>query len=176
MSVSRIEIEEKYSNLWTRVTVLTLLLTPVLYFAYLSILDVLWRGIFRLLALISFSAAVFSGLKVMEGKHSMTLEIKDNHLVVNYFRNTRQVKEDLFEIDNIESVTTDQLPDDVFTNKFLTNDRTILLRFRDSDRELNLFELEGRILSVNNETAGRVAQFLNEHLGEEKKSGQISDR
>ena len=175
MPVTKIEIEEKFSNLWSHITVFTVLLTAVLFIVYRTIEDILWRGIFRLSALISFAAAVLSGLKVMEGKHSMTLEIQDGYLVVIYFRKAQQVQEDLFELGDIESVTSGHLPSDLFTNYLLSNDQTVLLHLRDSDRELNLFELGGRILSVNRETAERVVSFLEKHLENKSESGEISD-
>lgn len=175
MAVPKIEIEEKFSNLWSHITVFTVLLTVVLFIVYRTMGDILWRGIFRLSALISFAAAVLSGLKVMEGKHSMTLIIQDGYLVVSYFRKEQQVHEDLFELDDIESVTSDQLPVEIFSNYFLANDQTVLLHLRNSGRELNLFELGGRILSVNRDAAERVVSFLEKHVGNKREAGKISD-
>lgn len=158
-----ITVKEKYSSQWSTITILLGALTLIFFTGFLYIDSVVWEGIMRLTAFIFFAATIFSGLKVMEGKHIIHLDIEDEYLLVSYFRDDQKVQEDIYDITEIEDVYIDRLPPTVFTNTFLFKDKTVMIGLRDSERPLNLFALSGRVLSITPSTARKVVEFISDN-------------
>lgn len=161
---SRLVLEEKYSAWWTQITVGLALLAIVLFVIYSNMDDVLWKGVLRLGSFGFLAAAVFSGLKVMEGKHSIILMVEDGHLVASYQKKGRQVGEDIFELDNITALYVDHLPSYFFSsNEFLFNDLQVVMEQSDSDLPLTLAKVGGRSLPLSRKSADEAVRFITRH-------------
>lgn len=163
---SRLVLEEKYSVWWVQITTGLALSAVVLFLVYTNIDDVLWKGIFRLASFSFLAATVFSGLKVMEGKHSILMEIKDGHLIIYYRKRGQQIGEDIFELDKIKSLYVDTPPSYFFTSYIFLNDRHVVMEQKDSDRPLSLIEIDGRTLALSRETAEEGVRFIARHAEE----------
>lgn len=160
---TRLVLEEKYSTWWVQITAGLSLTALLLFVLFSNMEDVLWKGIVRLASFGFLAAAVFSGLKVMEGKHTIILEIKDGHLTVTYRKRDRQVGEDIFDLDNITALYIDHLPSYLFSNDFIFNDLQVVMQLADSDRPLTLVERDGRALPLSRDTAGEAVKFILAH-------------
>ena len=161
---AKLVLEEKYSSWWAEVTI-GLGLSALLLFVIFSLVDdVLWKGILRLGSFGFLAAAVFSGLKVMEGKHSITLAVKNGHLIVSYRKRGHNVGEDIFELDNITSVYVDNLSSEFFPqNLFTVSEQQVVLELEDSDRPLTLAEVGGRTLALSQQSARVAVKFISGH-------------
>lgn len=159
---ARITIEEKYSGYWVQITFALAGATILFLLVYTNIDDVLWKGILRLAAFVFLAGTVLSGLKLIEGKHAITLEVKDGFLLLSCRRKNKKVSEDRFEIDNMASLYIDHYSS-FFGEEFVFNDLHILIVLKDSDRPLNLVETGGRSLALSKENAAKAIRFIKRH-------------
>lgn len=156
-------IEEKYSNYWLQLTAALVLVTLIFFGLYSTSDDLLWKGYLRLIAFCSMAGAVISGLKVMQGKHTIELAVSDGNLVITYIRKKKRVAEDIFELANFKSLQVRSRPTGRFGSEFLFKDRVITMELTDSDRPLTLVELHGRPLALSRESATKILEFLEAH-------------
>ena len=152
-------IEEKYSRYWIQITVGLTIGTVIFFGGYNFIEDVLWEGILRLVAFCFLAAAVFSGLKVMEGKHSVQIKTEEQNLILSYYRNESIISRDVFELKNIGEIFLE--PHSGFMGEHIfMNDFNIRFVPVDSDRPLNLIEVNGRPLALSSEDAEKLMKFV----------------
>lgn len=156
-------IEEKYSHHWITVTGLLIAAAAGLFIGYSLIENILWKGILRLASFACLAGAVFSGLKVMQGKHEVELLTEDDDLVIVYRRDGRTISRDLFELEKIGTVSIERHSD--YLGKYLfSEDLNIRFVPADSDRPLNLIEVHGRALALSNADADRIIRFIQERV------------
>lgn len=161
-----IVVNEKYSNNWKTMLYSSLAFAAITFIMYLNLNDVLWSGIVRLTAFISFSLSIFCMLKVMEGRKTFRLSVNDDSLHISYLKNNNIVQEDVLNQNKIESVykvpSFYKLP--LIDYQFsLSNTCNFKVRFTDSDRDISLLTFGGRFLSVDKETGIRLEEFLKAH-------------
>jgi len=158
---NRLVLEEKYSAWWTQITIGLALSAVLLYLMYTNVDDVLWKGILRLGSFGFLAGAVLSGLKVMEGKHTIILVIVDEHLKVSYWKRERKVGEDIFRLENITALHIDRHPSYFFPqNAWFAGEFQVVLDLYDSDRPLALAEVDGRRLILSQQTAAEAVRFI----------------
>lgn len=152
-------IEEKYSRFWIQITA-TLASGAFLFFiGYNNISDVLWKGILRLVAFGFLAGTVFSTLKVLQGKHSIYIETKEENLILTYYRNDEVISRDIFELDSIDQLYCE--PHTGFIGEsFLLEDLNIKFIPTDSDRALNLVEVHGRALALAKKDAHQLLDYI----------------
>lgn len=161
--VETIEINEKYSNNWRTTLYSSLAIAAVTFLIYLNLDDVLWSGIIRLIAFISFSLSIFCMLKVLEGKKTFRLTMKNGSLHVYYLKNGDIVQEEKLKRDDIQSIY--KVPSLI---EFPFIDYTITLssvynfkvKFSDSEDASSLFRFGGRILTVDQQSSYRLEEYL----------------
>ena len=156
---SELEIKEKFSRYWRTLTALLALISLLFFIAYWIQSDPFWGGIFRLISFICFAGAVIGGLKVMEGQHSIQLQLENGHLGVRFFKKGEELQHDLFELDNIANVRIESIPT-YFSDQLTYNGYSVVLELKDSDRPLQLIELNSRTLSISREDASEIVEFL----------------
>lgn len=159
-------LNEKYSDNWKPTLYFSLLLAILAFILYLTIGDVLWSGILRLAAFISFSLSVFCMLKAMEGKKTFRISIKDNHLAIAYLEKEDVARKEVHTLDEIDFIYKEphkyKLPL-TDNNFFLADSSDFKIRFLNSDHDISLFKFGGRVLSVDEKTGTRLQQFLESH-------------
>ncbi|MDZ7693839.1 MAG: hypothetical protein U5K69_22415 [Balneolaceae bacterium] len=155
-------VEEKYSGYWIQITIALGLITVAFLFVYSITSDILWKGILRLIAFGGLAATVFSALKVMQGKHTVHLEISDTNLLLTYTRKSQTISKDIFSLDNIDVLYSEKHAS-FMGEALLFNDQNVRFVPVDSDRPLNLVEVKGRPLALSEEDAQRVKDFVENH-------------
>lgn len=152
-------IEEKYSRYWIQITVALGLGTILILGADSWIEDLYWQGMSRVVAFGFLAATVFSALKVMQGKHTIEIQTEQDNLVITYRKNDREISRDVFALSNISTLQYEQHGSFLGSAIFLNS---MNLRFvpADSDRPLNLIEVNGRALPLTRDDARQIAEFV----------------
>lgn len=158
-----INVEEKFSGNWSLAALAGFIFSLLFFWGYLIIDDTVIRSVVRLVAFVLFASAVFSGLKLLDGKHTISLSIQDNFLEITFFRKEKQVDKAVFTLSDITGIRVGPLSPHVFTNRFLIEDYNLSLIMEDYDRPLPLLQVKGRSLSVNKDTAERISNFIETH-------------
>jgi len=162
-----IEVKEKYSNKWTPALFISLLVALIAFLIYLNLDDVLWTGIFRLLAFISLSLGIFCMLKVMEGSKTFGVEIRDDLLLISYLKNKEVIDTEKLKIEDIKSIYREP-----HRLKFLFSDYHIELSgnhcfkvefHNEEESDMALFKFGGRVLTVDEKSGQKLEQFLKRH-------------
>lgn len=156
----QLEIKEKFSRYWSRLTGVLAIISVLFFIAYWYQADPFWSGIFRFISFIGFAGAVIAGLKVMEGQHTVVLEKEEEHLGIRFYKKEEELQYDFFELSNISSARVETLPTYFFSSYFTYNGYSVVLDLEDSDRPLQLIELNGRTLSISKEDAYEIVDFL----------------
>ncbi|MFH5885805.1 hypothetical protein ACG2F4_15975 [Halalkalibaculum sp. DA3122] len=155
-------IKEKYSGYWIQITSALALGTLLFLGAYHVAEDVVWEGVLRLIAFGLLAGTVLSGLKVMQGKHTIECSTENGELILTYLRKDRVVSRDIFKLGNIETVYTEPNTQ-FFGTGFFPGDLNIKFMPADSDRPLTLVEVHGRALALTKEDAEHLISYIHEH-------------
>lgn len=162
-----IEIKEKYSNNWKPTLYSSLLIALITYLIYLNLDDVLWGGIIRLIAFMSFSLSIFCMLKVMEGSKTFRVSVSGDSLSIAYLKNEDIVQTEELKKEEIQSIY--KLPYQLklpFTDYGikLPGNRDFKVKFyADEEKDMSLFKFGGRVLTVDKESGEKLEQFLKTH-------------
>ena len=162
-----IEVKEKYSNNWKPTLYASLLIALSTFLIYLNLDDVLWTGIFRLIAFMSLSLGIFCMLKVMEGAKSFAVEIRDGLLQISYYKKNDVIGTEKLNIEDIQSIYAEphklSLPFSDFQFE-LAGNHSFMVMFRNDDaRDMPLFKFGGRVLAVDEKSGQKLEQFLKQH-------------
>lgn len=160
-----IEVNEKYSNNWKPILYFSLIFATITFVIYLNLNDVLWTGIFRLIAFMSFTLSIFCMLKVMEGRKTFRLSIENGSLHIAYLKNQHVIQEEILDKNKIESVY--RVPS---TSKFkvpfsdyrfsFSKTCNFKVRFNDTNKDICLFKFGGRVLTVDEESGRELQNFF----------------
>jgi Fe2+ transport system protein FeoA len=166
-------IEEKYSRYWVHITSVLLVGALLFFIGYTSIEDILWKGILRLIAFGFLAGSVFSGLKVMQGKHTVEVDIEDDNLILTYRKKGRDVSRDTFALDSIGNLYYES--HNGFWGRAFFKDCNIKFVPTDSDRPLTLVEVHGKALALSQENARKLMTFISDHAPNAKISNSSDD-
>lgn len=158
----QITIEEKYSGYWIQITIGIAILTVIFLVAYSMSSDILWEGIFRLIAFAGLAGTVMSALKVMQGKFTIHFEIENKNLSISYLKGDRTVGNDLFPLDDVGMLYTENHASFMGENLFF-NDQNVRFIPVESDRPLYLVKVNGRPLALPVKDAEKVLRFVAAH-------------
>lgn len=151
-------IEEQREPYWKFVAAVTAILAVVLFVIYWNMSDVFWAGMVRLASFACFAGAILSGLKAVEGGITIEVHITNSTLIFRYLKKGKPVLEGEHELDNIESVSYAGSTS-VFSSE---SNYVIIIKFRDSDKNFNLFHFSGRSIKLSRDDTHRLVQFLDE--------------
>ena len=161
-----IVVEEKFSSSWKNTFFYSLGLAAVLFLLYLYISNVIWIGILRLAAFISFSLAIFCLLRIMEGRKRLRVEVDDKNLRIVYLKKEKVLNEEVLSRSNIDSIykkpSTFALP---FTDIEFSLSNTWLFNIDMSNIERggSLFRFGGKSLPVDKINSQQLEVFFKEH-------------
>ena len=161
-----IEVNEKYSNNWKPTLYTSLAIAAVTFVIFLYLDNVLWAGIFRLTAFISFSLSIFCMLKVMEGRKTFRISVRNGSLHISYLKNNEVLQTEKLKKEQIESVYKTpfhfKLP--IADYRFsLANNCNFKVRFRDQEKDMSLFKFGGRALTIDEEESYKLERFFKDH-------------
>lgn len=153
-------IEEKYSRFWPLIALVSGI-TAVLSFIFYLIADgVLLEGYIRLISFAFFALMILSLFKVKDGKVRISMVVEDGKLHLEYRVRGRLIYSEEFQLEEIDDVKIDRMPDRSLYNEFAKNDRCVRFKKPKSAGWLYLNELHGRVIPLNRENAQRMEQYL----------------
>lgn len=161
-----IEVNEKYSNNWKPTLYSSLVIAAITFVIFLNLEDVIWSGIFRLVAFISFSLSIFCMLKVMEGRKTFRIAMRDGSLQISYIKNNEVVQTEQIRQKKIDSIYKAPF---YFTFPFteyrfpLKTGSNFKVRFREEESDANLFKFGGRVLTVDEKESHKLENFFRNH-------------
>lgn len=156
-------IEEKYSKYWTYITIGLTGLTILFLALYSNAEGTVLKGYLKLIAFAGLAATVLSALKVMQGRHSVQLKIEDNNILLSYYRRNQKVDDDVFELNSIKSLKVNYPQSNIFDALFVFNNPVLIVEFKDSDRTLNLIEVNSRPLPLSMESVQIITRYISDH-------------
>lgn len=154
-------IYEKYSRFWPLTAVLSILLSLVLFIVYLSATDILFEGYMRLLAFAFFALGLLSLFKVNEGRIEIVLtQIDDNTVQIDYNVRNKSVFTEQWGIHELIHLKIDEMPNRSVYNDIMQSDRCIRLRRENESDWIYLNKVNGRVIPLTEENAGKIFNFL----------------
>lgn len=160
---SSLTVTEIHLKHWRPFTISAGVLCVILFILFWNIEDPLWGSIFRIASFLCFAAAVFGGLKLMEGELTLNLEIDDRRLIVRYFKEGRTVLEEDYRLSTIKQIFS-TVPEDRWSLPFSKQRlEGFIIDFHNSDRSFFLFEFGGRPLVFTPEDVRQITAFLSSH-------------
>lgn len=159
-------LDEKFSSTWKSTFFSSLGLAAVAFLLYLNAENVIWVGIFRLAAFISFSLGIFCLLRIMEGPKQFKVEADNKNLHITYLKNKNALHEEVLSRDEINCIykrpSTLGIP---FTEaEFSVPDSWMFnIEMTDIERDGSLFRFGGKALTVDKQNGQQLDAFLKAH-------------
>ena len=162
-----VNVKEKYSSNWKPALYASLLLALITFLIYLNLDDVLWTGIFRLIAFMSLSLGIFCMLKVMEGVKTFEVAIRDDSLLISYLKNGDTIGNDKLKLDEIQSIYREPYQLKMPFTEYgipLSGNSNFKVAFKNKEEnDMALFKFGGRVLAVDENSGQELEQFLRRH-------------
>lgn len=159
----KITVKEQFSPRWKYTAILCSIAAILFFILYLIGNNPLWIGIYRLVAFIAFICAVFSFLRLREGKKELRLECIDEHLAITYLHKSKIIKEELFERNTIRDINKQEYkPFGKFS--FFDQGYQYFISFTDTDNKLSMFEYSGRNLHFSSDVTKKIDEFLEKNI------------
>lgn len=160
-------VKEKYSRHWPVIAIASAVLAALLWGAYMLTSNVLIESYLRFAAFCFFALSLLSFFKVKDGQIQIDMKVDDDGgLIMDYLVRNKQIGHDAFDLNRVESVEINQMPNRSLYNDFATGDRTIRFKRKDSDDWLYLTEVHGRVIPLDNSNAEKIHGFINNYLTE----------
>lgn len=159
-------IDEKYSSNWKITLYTSLLLAAITFVIYINIDDVIWTGIFRLTAFMSFSLSVFCLLKIMEGQKRFRLEVDNNSIHIAYLKKEKVVHEEVLDQKDVIGIykVPSELRVPILPYKIkLTNSWLFMVKLANDAYDSSLFTFSGKPLAVDKKSGNKLEHFLDTH-------------
>lgn len=162
-----LEIKEKYSVYWKPGLIISLLISFSTFLIYQNLDDVLWAGIFRLVAFICLTIGIFCMLKLMEGAKTFEINISEGKLNITYMKNDEIIGSERLQTEQIKAIYSEpyqiKFPfvDYQITLSNNCNFKVTLIGEEKSD--VSLFKFGGKVLTVDNKSEKRLKLFLKQY-------------
>lgn len=163
-------IKEKIDPLWKYGTSIAGVLTLLFSLLFWNLSDPLWVGIFRLVAFIFFSYAVFGILKQLGGPLRLVISYTPEYLHIKYSKKEKIVQQEKIELNTIREFTIVEESSLLDWLSDYPKPATLHIRFRDQDHSRPLFEHDGRILFFDRKTISETDHYLRETLTFQKQT------
>ena len=157
-----ITIREQEYHLWKTGTYIAGLLSLFFGLVFWNLTDPLWVGIFRLLAFIFFSLAVFGVLKRLGGPLKIVISNSPEYLTVEYQQKDKTVQQEQFERSTIQGFQSSGSSPKRWLSSVIPSpsSKTLFICFNDQAHNLPLFEYSGRTLFFSSSTIREVEHYL----------------
>ena len=156
-------VDEKFSRYWIWAFGSSAIFSLSLFIFSQITSNTLLEGYLQLGAFICFSVAIFSIVKIREGKKNIRVSFKDKNLVVDILKSKDTLKRDKYSLKDIKDLqllsSQISIP---FLNIFIDRKdaATFQLQLEEEDKPFYLFQFGGQIISVNHKAAARISDFL----------------
>lgn len=159
--MNELRIEEKYSSKWPLITVLSTILAIATFSSLFFIENTLIAGYARLTAFGLFVLGVIGLFKLREGKVELNFTIDEDHFLnVDYLVKNELKHSESWDIDEIDTVKIDEMPNRSFYNDIVTKDRCVLIRSKDQNDWTYLHKLHGRVIPLYKDSAQKIKTFI----------------
>lgn len=159
-------IDEKYSNNWKLIFYTSLFLAAVTFLIHLNLNDVVWSGILRLVAFISFSLSIFCILKLFEGQKKFRVAVDGKSVHIAYLKKDKIVREEVLDLNDITGIyrtpSVYRVPV-IGIQIQLSNTWLFKVSIADTEQDSSLFTFGGRALPVDQKSSLKLEQFLQTH-------------
>jgi len=160
----KLTVFEKYSRHWPMITIFCGVLSVILFGLFLLIESVLVGGYLRLGAFASFAVCLLSYFKLRDGQIKIDLSIDDKKkLFIDYHVKGQNVYKESFSLNELEAFKVDTVPNKSFYNDLFTGDYRVMYKKSDYYSFLNLIELRGRLIPLDEENASHIVTFIEHH-------------
>ena len=155
---------EKYSQHWPLVTILCGVLSVIFFGLFLLTDNALLGGYLRLAAFASFAVCLLSYFKIRDGQIKLNLSIDDSKkLLIDYYMKDQVVYKESFTLKEFEDLKMDTVPNKSFYNDLFSGDFRVIYKKSDYESFLNLIELRGRLIPLDEENASHIITFIKHH-------------
>lgn len=157
-----ITIREQQYQLWKTGTYLAAVLSLVFGLIFWNLTNPFWVGIFRLLAFVFFSLAVFGVLKRLGGPLKIIINATPEYLTIEYQQKDKIVQQEQFERSTIEGFQPSENKQERWLSSVISSpsSQTLVICFNDQAHNLPLFEYSGRTLFFSQSTIQEVESYL----------------
>lgn len=155
-----ITLHEKYSSYWPLITYSSIILSLILFTAYLFSEGVLLSGYLRLFAFIFFAAGIFGLFKMKDGKVKMVVEAKESVVISRFFRNGEQILEESWNLDQLQDVQVQEMPNKNFYYDLVKSSKAVRVKGSDDDSWLYFNKISNRIIPLEKHQAESLRDFL----------------
>lgn len=158
--MNKLVINEKYSEYWPLVAVLSLILAIILFIAYQMMDDVLWMGYVRLASFSLFALALLSYFKVRDGQVEITIKVEGDVVESIYKVRNEIIFHVKHQTSDFYKLKIDQMPDKSLYNDFVKSDKCVRFRRENENAWYYFNEIESRVIPLSKENASQLYGFL----------------
>lgn len=155
-------INEKYSRHWPFIAVISAVFALLFYISYHFTGNVLLEGYLRLTAFGLFALALLSLFKLKDGKVEINIDLEESKLVLNYRVRGKIINEEEIELNKIETLRIDEMPNRSIYNDFNKSDRCVRYKRSDSENWIYLNEVHGRVIPLDLKDTEEIVTFVEE--------------
>lgn len=159
-----LEVTEKYSKYWPAITVGSLIISVILFAAFIYTENLLLESYLRLAAFAFFVIGFLSYFKLRDGQMTIHYKLEDaqgNILQISYSADGLTHYEESIDLDDVTELKTDDMPNRSLYNDFYKRDKSVRFKKRHMDGWLYLNELHGRVIPLSEENAKSIVTFIN---------------
>lgn len=161
---NQLVVNEKYSLYWPGISIISAICSVLFFISYQLSGDVLLEGYLRLTSFGFFALAVLSFFKVKDGRMEITFLKNDSVLEIFYKVRNKLVHEEEIDLDKIEEIKTEQMPNKSIYNDFKKSDRCVRFKRKDSPNWIYLNEIHGRVIPLDQNNAADITQFVKQFM------------
>lgn len=156
-------VSEKYSRYWPSIAAGSIILSIIMFGAYIMVSDVLIGSYLRLAAFAFFVIGFLSFFKLRDGRVQIDFVLKDDagpHLDVLYSVRGRNIHAEMIDLSEITEIKVDQMPNRSLYNDFNKVDRSVRFQKEDMAGWLYLNEIHGRVIPLSKENAEVIVRYI----------------
>jgi len=162
-----LSFQEDFHALWRYGTWIAAGLSLLFALIFWSLTNPLWVGIFRLVAFVFFSFAVFGLLKRLSGPLQLVISRTPEDIIIEYRKKEKVVHVEKIERATIGDITISE--DSSFLSRLPATEQstTLFIHFQDEEQSLPLFEYDGRTLFFNRSSMLEADRYLQNSMSQE---------
>ena len=158
--MKKLVIQEKYSQYWPFIAVLSLILAIVLFLTYQMMNNVLWIGYVRLASFSFFALSLLSFFKVRDGQVEITIVVEDGVAESIYKVRDKVIFHAEHPVSDFYKLKVDQMPNKSLYNDFVKSDKCVRFRRENENAWYYFNEIESRVIPLSEENASQRLNFL----------------
>ncbi len=157
----KLTVEEKYSQHWPFVCVLSLIVAGALFYNYQITENILLEGYLRLASFGFLALSILSYFKIRDGKVLIDLETDtEGVLKVMYSVRNNYIHSEEWTVKELNEIKVDEMPNRSLYNDLMKKDRCVRFKRKKEEDWIYFNKINGRVIPFTQENAEKIKTYL----------------